>query len=639
MPAAAEESIATALLPERLRTRPLVARWRRIPAGARGVIASAGFAALVFLPWLGAVGFWDPWEPHYAEVARQMIVRDDYVYPYWESAYFFSKPVLLLWMSAGAMNLVGVDDHFLPAGSDRSPPTPSGVSIYAEWALRLPVAILAILACVFVYLAVSRLASRRAGLFAAAALATMPFYALMARQATTDMPFVALMTCGAMSFAVALWDERAHRTAWAYAGYVFLALATLAKGLLGFGLAGAALLAWFLVTGDWRRLARLRLAERIGGLWVPVGPLIFLAIAAPWYAVLSLFAGRDDESKSFAYRFWIHDHFKRVGEGVHTTTPGGTFSYFVEQLGYGIFPWVAALPGGLVELARVRPKERSPRGDLALFAGAWVIITYVLMSLSATKFHHYIFPAVPAVAILCALFVDRLLDEGLEAHLGALLLGLAAFTVVGHSLWAQPKVLPDLFVYNYERPFPEREIAELHPGVHVGPWLLSLAPRPVMAALFSAGGAAMVLAWSWRSRRWLAGSLVAVAAAFAIWLSWFHWRELAPHWSQRDIFWSYLSERTTPNEPIAAYYMNWRGETFYSRNLVLQVQDNQKIRDFVARPGRKWIITERGRYGTLRSTLGPAARLRIADRSDNKFYLVAVDEAPPPAAPAAPATP
>ncbi len=636
--AATEEPIAPALLAERVRAHPLLARWRRLPPTLRGVLASAGFAAMIFLPWLGAVGLWDPWEPHYAEVARQMIVRDDYVYPYWESAYFFSKPVLLMWMFAAAMNLLGVHGRFLPKGSDPSAPTPSGVSIHAEWALRLPVALLAILACVFVYLAVSRLASRRAGLFAAAALATMPFYAFMARQAVTDMPFVALMTCGAMSFAVALWDERAHRSAWAYAGYLFLAFATLAKGLLGFGLAAAAFLAWFLLTGDWRRMARLRLAERIGGLWVPLGPLVFLAVAAPWYLVLSLFRGRDDESHSFAYRFWIHDHFKRVGQGVHTTTPGGSFAYFVEQLGYGIFPWVAALPGGLMELARVKSKDPNSRSSLTLFAGAWAVITYVLMSVSATKFHHYIFPAVPAVAILCALFLDRLLEEGLELHAGALVLGLAAFAVVGHSLWAQPKALPDLFVYNYDRPYPEREIAELHRGVAVARWLLSLAPRPVMATLFTAGGAAVVLAWSWRSRRGVAGGLVALAAAFAIWLSWFHWRELSPHWSQRDIFWTYLSERSTPDEPIAAYYMNWRGETFYSRNLVRQAQDNQKIRDFADRPGRKWIVTERGRYGALRSALDPSARLRIADRTDNKLYLVAVDEAAPAADSAKPAS-
>jgi 4-amino-4-deoxy-L-arabinose transferase-like glycosyltransferase len=603
----------------------LLARWRALPEEGRGVALVVAFAALVFLPWLGSVGLWDPWEPHYAEVAREMIVRDDWVHPYWESAYFFSKPVLLMWLTAAGMSLVGAQRWALPPGADPHGPTPSGLSIYTEWAVRLPVALLAIGACALVFVAVRRLASRRAGYLAAGALATMPFYFLMARQAITDMPFVALMTGGAMCFAVALWDERAHGRAWAYAGYALLAFATLAKGLLGFGLAGAAFLAWFTVTGEWPLLPRLRLVERVRGVPVPVGPLLFLAIAAPWYLALSLFGGRDDESKTFAYRFWIHDHVKRLGEGVHTTTPGGSFVYFIRELGYGTFPWAAALPGALAELARVRLRGRTRRDDLALFAGVWAVLTYVLMSLSATKFHHYVFPAVPALAVLCALFLDRLLEDGLEEHLGALLLGLAAFVVVAHSLWTEPKALPDLFVYNYERPYPEKELAELHPGLRLGPFLFSLGARPVISALSAAAGVGLVSAWLWRSRRAMVGVLVGTAAVFALWASWFHWRELSPHWSQRDLFWTYLAERRSPDEPILAYLMNWRGETFYSRNLVRQVQDAGRMKELAARPGRSWVIVERARYGALRQAVGPAPRLRIADRSTNKFYLVELE--------------
>ena len=599
-----------------------LARWRELPEEGRGVLLVVAFAALVFLPWLGAVGFWDPWEPHYAEVARQMIVRDDYVHPYWENAYFFSKPVLLLWLSALAMNLVGAQTRALPPGAFPRGPTPSGLSIYTEWAVRLPVALLAILACALVFVAVRRLVSRRAGYLSAAALATMPFYFLMARQAITDMPFVALMTSGAMCFAVALWDELAHGRAWAYAGYALLAFATLAKGLLGFGLVAAAFLAWFVATGEWRLLPRLRLLERVRGVPVPVGPALFLAIAAPWYVVMSLFAGRDDESKTFAYRFWIHDHFKRVGEGVHTTTPGGSFVYFLRELGFGAFPWVAALPGALADLARVPARARTRRDDLVLLAGLWAVLTYVLMSLSATKFHHYVFPAVPALAVLCGVYLDRVLEEGLEPHLGAALLGLAAFVVVAHSLWVEPKALPDLYVYNYERPYPEKELADLHPGHRLGPLLLSLGPRPVISALAGAGAAALIAAWIWRSRRALVGALVAVATVFALYVSWYHWRELTPHWSQRDLFWTYLAERRSPDEPIVAYLMNWRGETFYSRNLVRQVQDAARMKEVAARPGRTWVIVERARYGALRQAVGPGPRLRIADRSTNKFFLV-----------------
>jgi len=607
----------------------LLARLRALPEERRDLLAVAAFAALIFLPWLGAVGFWDPWEPHYAEVARQMLVRDDYVHPYWESAYFFSKPVLLMWMSALAMKVIGVHDHALPQGSFPGPPTPSGLSIYTEWAVRLPVALIAVLACALVYLAVRRLVSRRAGYLAAVSLATTPFYFLLARQAITDMPFVALMTSGAMCFAMALWDERAHTTAFAYAGYVFLAFATLAKGLLGFSLCGAVFLAWFLLTGEWKLLSRLRLTERIAGVPLPVGPAIFLAIAAPWYLVMSLFRGVDDESKTFAYRFFVHDHLKRLVEGVHTTTPGGSFGYFIRELGYGLFPWVAALPGALGELARLRLRGRTRRDDLVLLCGLWAVLTYALMTFSATKFHHYIFPAVPGFAILGAIYLDRLLDEGLEAHLGALVLGLVAFGVVAHGLWLEPKALPDLFVYNYDRPYPERELAELHPGLRLGPFLLSLGVRPVVSSLAGAGAIAFLAAYLWRSRRALVGVLVAMAVALAVYGSWLHWRELSPHWSQRDLFWTYLAERRSPEEPIVAYYMNWRGETFYSRNLVRQVQDNASMKELAERSSRMWVIVERARYSALRQAVGPKPTLRIADRSTNKFYLVEFEPAGP----------
>ncbi len=602
---------------------------RSIPPAWRAPLLAGALASAVFLPWLGATGLWDPWESHYAEVARQMLVRHDWVHPWWESAWFFSKPALSLWLSAAAMGVAGVQQRALPPGSDPAPPVPSGLSVYTEWAVRLPGALLAVLACVLTAVAVGRLASRRAGLLAAAALATAPLFALMARQATTDVPFVALMTSGAMCFAVALWDDRAHRRAWAYAGYLLLGLATLAKGLLGFALPGAAFLAWFLLTGDWGRLGRAMLVERVRGLRVPVGPLLFLAVAAPWYLAMSFFAGRDDEGKTFAVRFWIHDHFKRVGVGVHTTTPGAGFDYFIEQLGYGLHPWVAALPGGLGLLAGIRPRDRDPASSLVLFAGLWLAIGWGAMTFSATRFHHYILPALPAAAVLCAVFLDRLLADGPEEHAVAILLGLLAFAAVGHGLWSQPKILTDLFVYNYDRPYPEREIAELHPGVALGPWTLSLAPRAAMAFLFTAGGAVILFGWLGRSSRAVVGALVAVALAFGTWVSWFHWRELSPHWSQRDVFWTWLAERRSPAEPVAAWYMNWRGETFYSTNLVRQIQDTGQLGEWAARSRRAWVVTERGRLQSLRSALPADLQTRIADRSSNKYYLVAVERGPP----------
>ena len=46
-------------------------------------------------------------------------------------------------------------------------------------------------------------------------------------------------------------------------------------------------------------------------------------------------------------------------------------------------------------------------------------------------------------------------------------------------------------------------------------------------------------------------------------------------------------------------------------------------------------LVERARFNTLKSAVGPAAKLRIADRSTNKFWLVEVTDAAPAAAPPA----
>jgi len=110
---------------------------------------------------------------------------------------------------------------------------------------------------------------------------------------------------------------------------------------------------------EWHRLRRLRLLT---------GTLIVLAIAAPWYLAMFAFPGNDDEGKTFFERFIVHDHFKRLVTGVYTSTPGGTFIYFIEQLGFDCFPWVFALPGalgGVLARRTLRPqttRDRAPSG-------------------------------------------------------------------------------------------------------------------------------------------------------------------------------------------------------------------------------------------------------------------------------------
>jgi 4-amino-4-deoxy-L-arabinose transferase-like glycosyltransferase len=739
-------------------------RLRALPESWRIAGGATLIAVLVFVPYVGAVGLWDPWETHYGEVGREMIARADYVYPYWESGWFFSKPPLTMWIDVLGMLLVGIQH-----GDGKLP-------LYTEWAMRLPFALMSAAALGVLAWALARTVNRRVGLTAAFALATMPLYFLISRQAVTDTPFVAALIAAMACAIVGLLDTGTqHRAAWWYTFYVLLGLSTLSKGLLGVALPAVVLVLYagfFVFPWSWAsfeehsRWLWQQLDARVGGLWrkltrrasagpaassTPIlfaemarmhflpGVLVFLAIAGPWYLTLSLFPAVDLENKNFFYRFFIHDHFNRLVEGVHTTTPGGTFIYFIEQGGFAMFPWVALVPGALALVTRIRLGAQDARTRVAFIALAWAVVSFFVVDISATKFHHYVLPVLPAVAILLALFVDELWEEGVAAHGVSLLLGLVFFILVGKDLAGNPKNFTDLFVYNYERPYPfELDSRAVRFGDHIlttgdvaaacllaaaayffldssegkgsarvsalvlgasglaalivgklpgtSPllvWAIALAaaagvtlfvasrrkgaqrrsamwmasciaataalllvagvrlgvadpltrqlsqPLNVKAGMgwaFTLGGIALAVAALRQARAELFSAFCALSLGFALWFSWSHWVDLSHHWTQRDLFWRYYDQRR-PYEPIAAYMMDWKGETFYSRNTVRQDKDNApRLTLYGQLPGRKWALVEQPRLGLLRQAIGAEKAVTPVDRNLNvKFVLVTIE--------------
>ena len=92
-----------------------------------------------------------------------------------------------------------------PAGRTR--PAEMALGTAAEWAVRVPFCLLGVMGLYGVYLVTSRLAGRRAGVFAAVVTGTCPIYALVARQAMTDMTFVGPATLALALAALALLDR------------------------------------------------------------------------------------------------------------------------------------------------------------------------------------------------------------------------------------------------------------------------------------------------------------------------------------------------------------------------------------------------------------------------------------------------
>ncbi len=617
-------------------------------------------ALLIYATQLG-FGLWDCWEPHYAETARMMLVRKDWIHPYWSYAYFLSKPVLMFWYMAASMSLFGV----------------------TEWAIRLPFALHAVFLIWSVYFVTSRLFTMRAGLLAALVVGTAPLTVFLGRQAIVDIIVASYIMAGLGFFALAVLGRRQDRDKaqqtgqdvpihlpYLYFFYFLMGLTLLAKGLLGVGLAGFVILLYLLISNDWRLLLRVRLVS---------GIFLTLLISLPWYLHMSFFPGRNiDDSKTFFNRFILHDNIYRLFKGVHGER--GTFVYFIRQLGYSLGTWVGFLPVALLSVARFKTTagdlvsddpqtEKSlspfasvePHEKLKRFLFAWWMGSFLLFSLSQTKFHHYVYPLVPISAILIALWLERYLsEERNDLYRIALLFILAFLVLVFKDIIDNPHHLVNLFVYKYSRPYPWKD-----PMLMFGiDWKITIAhfkfffyptPQVVLRDIMLAALFFLLAGIFYNVRKWLIWGLAGTGMFFAIYNAHSFMPHLAKHWSQKKIFeklkedsplWRRLlkdpladaRKDPIPDEPLLAFRMNWRGEKFYSRNRDLQIMGTDsytRLHAALQRLRKKgkpvYFLIESTRMKQLKRAVGTydAKRLKILYKGNNKYYLVKLLPKPP----------
>ncbi len=183
--------------------------------------------------------------------------------------------------------------------------------------------------------------------------------------------------------------ERGQRPLLMYAFYFSCAIAFMAKGLVGIAIPGLIALLYLVASQRWRLLGD-------GELRIAPGALVVVAVGLPWYLAMYVRHG-----PGFTNRLLIHDHINRLASGVHGDK--GTIEYFLTQIGYATFPWVALIPAALIVFLWYRDRARSardPQRDTVLFLGLWLLSSFVLFSAMVTKFHHYILPTIIPLGIL-----------------------------------------------------------------------------------------------------------------------------------------------------------------------------------------------------------------------------------------------
>ena len=324
------------------------------------ILAFCGF----FFFWrIAAFGLIGADEPRYAQVAREMLARHDWITPTLSGVPWLEKPPLYYWQAMLAFEIFGV----------------------SVWAARLPGAMDATVLVLAVYWFLRRFRSECA-LDGALMLATCAGIVGFARAASTDMPLAAAFGIAMLSWFA--WLETGERIL-IVTFYIGLGLGMLAKGPVAPLLGGIIVLLFAVSQRSW--------SIPLKTLSLP-GIVAFLIVVLPWYVLVQV------RNPEFFRVFLLEHNLARFGSNMfHHPEP---FWYYIPVTLLGWVPWVVFVVFALVFAAR---KLGSPGADaLNVFLMLWIGAFVVFFSVSQSKLPGYILPAISPGVLLLANFLREM---------------------------------------------------------------------------------------------------------------------------------------------------------------------------------------------------------------------------------------
>jgi 4-amino-4-deoxy-L-arabinose transferase-like glycosyltransferase len=201
--------------------------------------------------------------------------------------------------------------------------------------------------------------------------------------------------------------ERRVRRLCYHGAWLAAAVATMGKGPMGFVIPMICAFAYLATKRRW---------EEIGKLEIWSGVLIIGAVALPWFLAMYVRHG-----PPFIDRLIFHDMVNRTFSHVHDTNEGTdtSFRFYLWQLGYALFPWTGLAPLGLVYWLRRGDSAGKGQSDASVFLAMWFGFGFFLFSFMGTKFHHYIFPVLPPIAMMIGVALDGMLPAWVRTKVPA----------------------------------------------------------------------------------------------------------------------------------------------------------------------------------------------------------------------------
>jgi 4-amino-4-deoxy-L-arabinose transferase-like glycosyltransferase len=360
-----------------------------------------GVCLLVYFFNLGRSDLWAPDEPRYAQIAKEIVNRGDWILMHINGGVYGDKPPLFFWFIALS--------SYMWHG-------------FTSFSARFPSALFGTLTVLLTFFLGRMLYSSRTGFVSGLVLATSLHFAYLSTRANIDATLTFFTTASILCFFLWYQDEKAeeirrHRrikSLLIYGFYVSMAFATLAKGPIGFVLPLLVSFIYLLIQKDFKEIKRMKLLP---------GILLLLAIVLAWYAPAVFLGGKT---------YLEQNLFRHTTEAYRTGwTHPQPFYYYLYSFPISFMPWALFLPGAIVYgFSKTTIGKRKE----FLFLWVWWIVILVFFSLSRSKRALYLLPLYPAASLMVGKFwsdfITRPLDRFRRGWVSLSLYGLIGFCLI-----------------------------------------------------------------------------------------------------------------------------------------------------------------------------------------------------------------
>lgn len=330
------------------------------------VIILAFIAAFSFQ---GSRGLYETTEGRYAEAAREMVERGNYLIPTLDYRPHWTKPPLAYWGLAGGIKLFG----------------------QSEWGLRFSNSLAFFLTTIAVLILGSVLWEQKVGLIAGLIYLSSPFPLFGANAVSTDT----LLT---------LWEVlavlcylKAYRGVAPSPKRVWVAVMWIAFGL-GFLTKGPPGLLPLIPLIVWNYTRKDRVPFFTG-----FGVLLFLIIGFSWFIVVTI------ENSQLVKYFLKTEVIERVSsKAVHNSEWYGPFTVFLPVLLAGQGPWLYFSARALWRSARIGPRRFVSfisNSEEVLFLLLWISLPLLIFSVVQSRLELYVLPLYAPIALLAAFWI------------------------------------------------------------------------------------------------------------------------------------------------------------------------------------------------------------------------------------------